>query len=99
MDSSCVDEPFCVNLVLAFEQRQRLEVALEEGADVISFSWGIDPALVGLAKAARAFVLVQVGESAVPPEAVEAGADALIVQGLEAGGHVQAQRTLNELPA
>lgn len=90
-------EPFCVNLVLAFEQRERLDIALEEGVPVISFSWGIDPALIAQAKAAGAFVLVQVGDSAEAPEAVEAGADALIVQGLEAGGHVQAQRPLSEL--
>jgi NAD(P)H-dependent flavin oxidoreductase YrpB (nitropropane dioxygenase family) len=90
-------EPFCVNLVLAFEQRQRLEVALDEGTKVISFSWGIDRTLISQAREAGAFVLVQVGDSAEAPGAVEAGADALIVQGIEAGGHVQAQRTLNEL--
>lgn len=91
------DEPFCVNLVLAFDQRERLKVALAEGARVISFAWGTDRALIAQAKAAKAFVLVQVGDSAEASQAVEAGADALIVQGLEAGGHVQARRALNEL--
>jgi nitronate monooxygenase len=91
------DEPFCVNLVLAFEQRQRLAVALSEGARVVSFSWGIDRELISIAKTAGAFVLVQVGDPADAPVAVAAGADALIVQGLEAGGHVQAQRPLQAL--
>jgi nitronate monooxygenase len=91
------EENFCVNLVLAFEQRQRLEVALHEGAKAISFSWGIDRELMALARAAGAFVLVQVGASADAPVAVEAGADALIVQGAEAGGHVQAQLPLHTL--
>lgn len=90
-------EPFCVNLVLAFEQRERLDIALEEGAPVISFSWGIDAALISRAKAAQAFVLVQVGDVAEAPDAVAAGADALIVQGIEAGGHVQSHRKLTEL--
>jgi NAD(P)H-dependent flavin oxidoreductase YrpB (nitropropane dioxygenase family) len=86
-----------VNLVLAFEQRQRLAVALDEGANVVSFSWGIDGRLISLAKAAGVFVLVQVGDPAEAPVAVAAGADALIVQGVEAGGHVQAQGPLDTL--
>lgn len=94
---SVCDAPFCVNLVLAFEQRQRLRVALEEGATVISFSWGIDAELIKLARDAGAFVLVQVGELAAARDAVRAGADALIVQGVEAGGHVQSTRPLIEL--
>ena len=91
------DVPFCVNLVLAFEQRERLQVALEEGARAVSLSWGVDPELIGLARDAGAFVLVQVGEADEAVEAVRAGADALIVQGVDAGGHVQATRPLAEL--
>jgi len=88
---------FCVNLVLAFEQRERLLVALEGGATVVSFSWGVDDELIRLARGAGAFVLVQVGEVAEADRAVRAGADALIVQGVEAGGHVQSTRPLLEL--
>ena len=91
------DAPFCVNLVLAFEQRERLQVALEEGARVVSLSWGVDRELIGLARDAGAFVLVQVGEADEAVDAVRSGADALIVQGVEAGGHVQATRPLAEL--
>lgn len=93
---SVCDAPFCVNLVLAFEQRQRLVAALEEGATVISFSWGVDAELIALARDAQAFVFVQVGEVAAAEDAVRAGADALIVQGIEAGGHVQSTRPLLE---
>lgn len=93
---SC-DAPFCVNLVLAFEQRERLLVALDEGAPTVSFSWGVDPELVRLARDAGVFVLVQVGEVAEAHAAVRAGADALIVQGSEAGGHVQSTRPLIDL--
>jgi hypothetical protein len=53
--------PFCVNLVLAFDQRERLNLALDEGAPVISFSWGIDQELIRMAHEAGAFVVVQVG--------------------------------------
>jgi nitronate monooxygenase len=94
---AALDEPFCVNLVLAFEQRERLEAALDGGVDVVSFAWGIDYELISLARAAGVFVLVQVGDPAAARTAVEAGADGLVVQGVEAGGHVQAQRPLAEL--
>lgn len=92
-----VGEPFCVNLVLAFEQRARLEAALSAGAPAISFSWGVDPELIAFAHAQAAFVLVQVGDADEASAAEEAGADAVIVQGVEAGGHVQARRPLLEL--
>lgn len=83
------DRPFCVNLVLDFEQDERLEVAVEERAPIISFSFGLRPQLVARARAGGARVLVQVGSGDAARAAADAGADALIVQGVEAGGHVQ----------
>jgi nitronate monooxygenase len=83
------DRPFCVNLVLDFAQEERLEVALEEGTPWLSFSFGLRSDLVDRAHAASARVLVQVASAAAAREAAAAGADALIVQGVEAGGHVQ----------
>jgi nitronate monooxygenase len=83
------DRPFCVNLVLDFEQDERLEVAVEERAPIVSFSFGLRPQLVARASAGGARVLVQVGSADAARAAADAGADALIVQGVEAGGHVQ----------
>src|SRR3954454_20873214 len=40
------ENPFCVNLVLDFEQAERLEVAVEERAPWVSFSFGLRPELV-----------------------------------------------------
>ena len=83
------DRPFCVNLVLDFEQDERLEVAVEERVPWVSFSFGLRPELVRRARAGGARVLVQVDSADGARAAAEAGADALIVQGVEAGGHVQ----------
>jgi nitronate monooxygenase len=83
------DHPFCVNLVLEFEQDERLEVVVEERVPVISFSFGLQPRLVDRARASGALVLAQVGSVDAARVAVAAGADVLIVQGVEAGGHVQ----------
>ena len=83
------DRPFCVNLVLDFDQEERLEVAVEERVPWVSFSFGLRRELVARAQAGGARVLVQVVSAEAAREAAEAGADALIVQGVEAGGHVQ----------
>jgi nitronate monooxygenase len=92
-----VREPFCVNLILAFDQRERLRVALDEGVEFVSFSWGVDGELIREAHEAGAGVLVQVGDAGAALGAVAAGADLLIVQGVEAGGHVQGSRRMLDL--
>lgn len=83
------DRPFCVNLVLDFEQDERLEVALEERVPWLSFSFGMQREMIARAHARGTRVLVQVAAAEEARAAAEAGADALIVQGVEAGGHVQ----------
>jgi len=88
------DRPFCVNLVLSFDQRERLEVVAEERVGLVSFSWGVDAALIARAHAAGCIVLVQVGSIAEALTAAKAGCGALIAQGIEAGGHVQGESSV-----
>src|SRR3954454_5372137 len=83
------DRPFCVNLVLDFEQDERLEVSIEEHVPWVSMSFGVGRDLIARAHAGGTRVLVQVVTADAARAAAEAGADALIVQGVEAGGHVQ----------
>ncbi len=85
------ERPVCVNLVLAFEQDERLEIAVAEGVEVISFSWGIRSDLVARAHAGGCLVVAQAGTPAEADAAVEAGCDAVMAQGVEAGGHVQGE--------
>ncbi len=94
---SATSNPFSVNLVLAFEQRERLEVVLAERVSIVSFSWGTDAELIGRARAAGAFVLVQVSDAEEATAAAVAGANGLIAQGVEAGGHVQGTTPLLKL--
>ncbi len=93
------DRPFAVNLVLAFDQAERLEVVASEGVAVVSFSWGVEADLVARAHAAGAVVLVQAGSVAEASTAAQAGCDAVIAQGAEAGGHVQGTTDLRTLLA
>jgi nitronate monooxygenase len=59
---------------------------LAERVPVVSFSWGTDAELIGRARAAGAFVLVQVSDSEEAKAVAAAGASGVIAQGVEAGG-------------
>jgi NAD(P)H-dependent flavin oxidoreductase YrpB (nitropropane dioxygenase family) len=80
--------PFGVNLGLAWDQRERLALALRAGVRVISLFWGDASALIGEAREAGAVVFVTVGTAEEGRAAAGAGADVIVAQGWEAGGHV-----------
>ena len=92
-----LDEPFCVNLVLDFDQAERLELLIEERVPAVSFSWGVDAAAIARASEEGMTVLVQVAHAGSARAAAAAGADVLIAQGIEAGGHVQAKAPLQQV--
>ncbi|WP_049925823.1 NAD(P)H-dependent flavin oxidoreductase [Halopiger goleimassiliensis] len=90
------DRPFAVNLVLdeattVVDTEAHLEVVLEAGADVVSFSFGDAEPFVERARDAGATVLQTVGSADEARAAVAAGVDVVVAQGREAGGHVQSE--------
>lgn len=85
--------PFFANFVLHFPCAA-LDAALAAGVPVVTFSWGVDAARIARAQRAGAKVGVQIGNVEGAARAVEAGADFLIAQGVEAGGHVQSTTPL-----
>jgi NAD(P)H-dependent flavin oxidoreductase YrpB (nitropropane dioxygenase family) len=87
------DRPWAVNLVLEWDQHARLEACLEEGARIVSFFWGDPSPYIAEVHAAGGVVLHTVGDAAEARQAVDAGADAIIAQGWEAGGHVRGKVT------
>jgi nitronate monooxygenase len=92
--------PFAVNFLLAVEP-QTLPAALDAGAPIIQFAWGIPSGdTLAAVRRAGAKMGIQVGSAAGARQALDAGADYLICQGTEAGGHVQSSNALYEaLPA
>jgi nitronate monooxygenase len=80
--------PFGVNLGLAWDQRERLAAALAAGVGVVSFFWGDASSVIGEARDAGAIVFVTVGTAEEGRAAAAAGADVVVAQGWEAGGHV-----------
>jgi len=84
--------PFGVNLIPAATDRgllrDEMAVCIEAGIHALCFFWDVDEDAVAKAKAADILVLHQVGTVEDAVRAVAAGADIVIAQGVEAGGHV-----------
>lgn len=91
------DKPFGVNLIPAATDpvlfAEELAVCLEQQVPSLCFFWDVDAEAVARAKAAGCRVLYQVGSVAEARAAEAAGADAVIAQGFEAGGHVRGSVT------
>lgn len=87
---------FLANFVLHFPC-ECFDAALDAGVPVVTFSWGIDPARIARARRSGVRVGVQIGHPLGARAARQAGADFLIAQGVEAGGHVQSSSPLATL--
>ncbi|HEX6959385.1 MAG TPA: nitronate monooxygenase [Ferrovibrio sp.] len=87
------DRPFGVNLIPAATEpslfRAELDVCLARRVHSICFFWSVDAEAVARAKAGGCIVLYQVGSVKDAIAAEAAGADIIIAQGFEAGGHVR----------
>jgi nitronate monooxygenase len=81
-------KPFAVNLVLEWDPSERLAIALEEGVPIVSFFWGDPTPWVDQVHAAGGFVLHTVASAEEARRSRDAGVDAVVAQGREAGGHV-----------
>ncbi|MCP3687313.1 MAG: nitronate monooxygenase [Gammaproteobacteria bacterium] len=87
------DRPFGVNLVPkgpgpdGFDAQ--LNVVLEEKPKVLSLFWGDFSQVIPRARAAGIVTMVQIGSVAEALKAAADGADIIIAQGIEAGGHVR----------
>jgi NAD(P)H-dependent flavin oxidoreductase YrpB (nitropropane dioxygenase family) len=101
---SLTSGPFGVDLIIAetafgpCATDEQIEVCVTEGVKVVVFHWNLPlAAWVEQLHAAGAKVWVQVGSLARAREAVEIGADAIMAQGREAGGHNHAHVALFSL--
>lgn len=90
------NKPFFINFALAFPC-DNLPAALEAGAPVVTFSWGLPGDRSKLVHSFGARFGVQVSTPDGALRAIDQGADFLIAQGIEAGGHVQATRPLAQI--
>ncbi|HTY32209.1 nitronate monooxygenase [Mycobacterium sp.] len=77
-----------VNLLMPFVHRHHVAVCVEAGVDVAVLAFGEKRGLVEHLRRAGVFVFVMVGTEAQARAAVARGADGLIAQGRQAGGHL-----------
>jgi len=103
------DRPFGVNVTIAeLEQlhfadedrafvREEIAAAVEARVPLIVLFWGDPAPFVDEAHRNAVKVLIQVGSVAEAEAAAAAGVDAVIAQGIEAGGHVRGTTSIWEL--
>ena len=94
------DRNFAINLNLSFPYEEQLEACIDKGVHGVSLFWGMEPTAIARAKAGGLVVLVSVGSTDEARIAADAGADVIVAQGWEAGGHVWGQvSTMALIPA
>ncbi|MGE0797527.1 MAG: DUF6306 domain-containing protein [Lautropia sp.] len=95
------DRPFGVNLIPAATHPtllgRQVDLCIALQVPVVGLFWDVSEAVIGKLRAAGIVVIHQVGSVVDALHAQEAGASALIVQGIEAGGHVRGRQPLAEL--
>jgi len=92
---------FGVNLIPAATPaallNEELDACIDLGVHAVCLFWDIDPAVVRRLRQAGILVVYQVGSASEATEAEAAGAQIIIAQGVEAGGHVRGIRPLHDL--
>jgi nitronate monooxygenase/enoyl-[acyl-carrier protein] reductase II len=83
------NKPLLVNLLVPFLRPGIIEMVCKEPIQGITLFWGDPAEYVPLAKKSGLKVIWQCGSTKEAVAARDAGADAIMVQGFEAGGHVR----------
>ncbi len=79
------------NLLLSYDISAELEAVLENPPRVVSFFWGDIGPYVNQVHAAGSLVMTTVGSVDEARRAADQGADMIVAQGWEAGGHVRGE--------
>jgi NAD(P)H-dependent flavin oxidoreductase YrpB (nitropropane dioxygenase family) len=91
------NKPFGVNLLLPLLQEGQIETCLDEQIPLLILFWGDPTPYVAEAHRRGTRVFLQVGSVEEAHAAARAGVDAIIAQGVEAGGHVKSTTALSTL--
>jgi nitronate monooxygenase len=91
------DKPFGVNIILPMLQEGQIEACLDEKVPILVLFWGDPKPYVEEAHKRDTKVFIQVGSVEEAKTAAQAGVDAIIAQGVEAGGHVKSITSLSTI--
>jgi NAD(P)H-dependent flavin oxidoreductase YrpB (nitropropane dioxygenase family) len=90
--------PFAVNHVVSQLDRATIDLTLALRVPILSLSWGRAPDLARRARDADIKVIHQVNSPEEAGKVAADGADAIVAQGTEGGGHVGSMSTLPLVP-
>lgn len=82
------DRSVAVNLLMPFVRRSHVHACVESGIDVAVIAFGMDRTMLQWLSEHGVFIFVMVGTEEQAQRAIVCGADGLIAQGCEAGGHI-----------
>ena len=88
--------PFGANVILPMSDGSDVEACFDARVPVLVLFWGDPQPFVADAHKRDMFVVSQVGNADEAVGAADVGVDAVIVQGIEAGGHVKALEPLEQ---
>lgn len=88
---------FAANLVLPAIKKQHVQACLNSRVPIVTLFYGFNRGILSALKEAGKIVLFQVGSLEEARRVVSAGADGVIVQGFQAGGHIRGNARLEEL--
>ena len=91
------DSAFGVNVRADLKQIEHIRTALDAGVSIIHLFWGDPSDSMRQIDAAGARMIATIGDTEAAKIALDAGASALIAQGIEAGGHVLGDTPLRSL--
>ena len=93
------DKPFGVNVMLLNPNAPEVaQVVIEEGVKVVTTGAGNPGKFIEAWKEAGVIVIPVVASVAMAKMMVRAGADAVVAEGMESGGHIGAQTTMTLVP-
>ena len=87
-------KPYAANLLVPLLNPAHVEILLRHKVPIVSMFYGFDRGAIRAIKESGAYLIYQVGSEAEAELVVAAGADAIIVQGFEAGGHIRGSEPL-----
>lgn len=93
------DKPFGVNVMLLNPNAEEVaQIVIEEGVKVVTTGAGSPAKFIDAWKKAGVVVIPVVASVAMAKMMERAGADAVVAEGMESGGHIGAQTTMTLVP-
>lgn len=97
VEQSLGETTFAINLLMPIITPEHVKACLESSASVVTLFYGFDQKTVTALKEKGKTVLFQVGSLTEAKKVISSGADGVIAQGFEAGGHIRGSTRLDDL--